>query len=324
MIPDSPQPHLIDLNQADADTLATLPGIGPVLARRIVRYREEVHPFEEPVEVTAVKGITEAKYRQFAGQVTVAPPVEPIGATDVPAPQPEVAEPGAVPIPEPAGDRTGLDEGSLEPAPGAAAATLPEFRQAPEAEPPPPAPVPLPSPARVGCWRQVLLVLVGALGGAVLALLMLQSINRTLDFGTHPAVLELNDQMAALELREQVLNDEIGDLRQRLNQFEALSGRLQEAEADIQAINDALEAVEEDVDALEAESSQVQQAVEQIRSATDRFEGFLSGLRDLLLTVEGMPGPTATPTPTVTPPKATPAPTPTPARTPPPSPTSST
>ena len=34
----------IDLNQADAQTLTTLPGIGPKLAERIIHYREEIHP----------------------------------------------------------------------------------------------------------------------------------------------------------------------------------------------------------------------------------------------------------------------------------------
>ncbi len=48
---------LVDLNRADAATLQTLPGIGPVLAERIVQRREEVGPFERVDDLTTVSGI---------------------------------------------------------------------------------------------------------------------------------------------------------------------------------------------------------------------------------------------------------------------------
>ncbi|MCA9970217.1 MAG: helix-hairpin-helix domain-containing protein, partial [Anaerolineales bacterium] len=69
------EPQKIDINQADVATLAGLPGVGEVRARRIVDYRETVHPFEEVIELTAVPGISERMVRAFADQVTV-------GATD--------------------------------------------------------------------------------------------------------------------------------------------------------------------------------------------------------------------------------------------------
>ena len=64
----------VDLNQADVQTLTTLPGIGAKLAERIIRYREEFHLFEEAVEITAVPGISERIYRQFADRVMVSIP----------------------------------------------------------------------------------------------------------------------------------------------------------------------------------------------------------------------------------------------------------
>lgn len=61
----------IDINIADAETLATISGIGPALAQRIIEYRETVHPFEEVIELAAVPGVSEKMVRGFADKVTV-------------------------------------------------------------------------------------------------------------------------------------------------------------------------------------------------------------------------------------------------------------
>jgi competence ComEA-like helix-hairpin-helix protein len=60
----------IDLNSANEEELTRLPGIGPVLATRIVDYRDEVGPFQEPADVVAVPGVTASLYDRFAGQLT--------------------------------------------------------------------------------------------------------------------------------------------------------------------------------------------------------------------------------------------------------------
>ena len=67
-------PPQINLNQADLETLTTLPGIGPALAARIIRFREEAHPFEEAIDIIAVPGISQKMYHQFADRVTVSSP----------------------------------------------------------------------------------------------------------------------------------------------------------------------------------------------------------------------------------------------------------
>jgi uncharacterized protein YlxW (UPF0749 family) len=107
----------IDLNQADVETLSTLPGIGPKLSERIIRFREEVQLFEEAVEVTAVSGISERMYRLFANQVTVSPRE----ATEI------EPSPGPLPVSE-AGQEVEL-ESRAEPPPGE--------EPPPEVEPPP-------------------------------------------------------------------------------------------------------------------------------------------------------------------------------------------
>ena len=53
--------YLVNVNTASTGELAELPGIGPELAERIVRYREENGTFQAAEDLLAVKGIGERK-----------------------------------------------------------------------------------------------------------------------------------------------------------------------------------------------------------------------------------------------------------------------
>ncbi len=59
---DEPPPAgQVDLNAADAGTLATIPGIGPGLAERIVAFRTSNGPFASVDELLDVSGITDRR-----------------------------------------------------------------------------------------------------------------------------------------------------------------------------------------------------------------------------------------------------------------------
>ncbi len=64
---------LIDVNTAQALELADLPGIGPVLAERIVAYRAENGPFAVPEDLLDVSGIGPKKLEGIGAYITLSP-----------------------------------------------------------------------------------------------------------------------------------------------------------------------------------------------------------------------------------------------------------
>lgn len=61
----------VRLNLADAAELETLPGVGPVLAARIIAYREQNGPFTVVEDLLEVTGIGEAKLAALREAVLV-------------------------------------------------------------------------------------------------------------------------------------------------------------------------------------------------------------------------------------------------------------
>jgi competence protein ComEA len=62
---------LIPVNRADATALESLPGVGPVLAGRIVAHREANGPFQEVEDLLEVPGIGEAKLSSIRDLIAV-------------------------------------------------------------------------------------------------------------------------------------------------------------------------------------------------------------------------------------------------------------
>jgi competence protein ComEA len=65
------EPDRVNLNQANAEALITLPGIGPRLADRIVAHRQEAGSFTNLDELSMVQGIGPALVERLRSLVTL-------------------------------------------------------------------------------------------------------------------------------------------------------------------------------------------------------------------------------------------------------------
>ncbi len=61
----------LNLNTATAGEIERLPGVGPVLAERIITYREEHGRFRRAEHLMMVRGISDRKFREIRSLVRV-------------------------------------------------------------------------------------------------------------------------------------------------------------------------------------------------------------------------------------------------------------
>ncbi len=311
----------IDLNTASVEELQRLPGIGPVLAERIVQHRVEEGPFADPADIMAVSGLAEDTYAGIADRLTVSvAELEPTGPEDELAGE----EPGVEAEAEVAVEAAGPAEPELDEAEGALAeeaaiaveaaalaeAEPEELEEAvvPEAEaeavepaaaelaaeevsevPKPPRgpepPLVEVVPARVGWGRFLFMGLLSTILGAALALAFLYMVNGTLDFRSAAS------QVVGAEVER--LEGEIDALNARLEQAEAdlaamqeLDARLTEAEASVQKLADELGATRADLESMAGTMDNLRQEFTNLREDLDGLAEHQSRLEARLLEAE--------------------------------------
>lgn len=185
------------------------------------------------------------------------------------------------------------------------------------------------SPSAPSAWRGgftwlAAASLIGAVLGAILALLVIGGINGTLDLNQRAAVMELSAEADRLGREAGALQTDLDGLRTRLDALEGLTGRLDDVERDVKDLDSGLTGAQADIVVLSGRAEALAQDIVTVRAAADRFNAFLDGLRDLLFKFQGSPpAPTPvpsevegpTPTSTATPwPTGTPRATPTPSK----------
>jgi competence protein ComEA len=72
-VPKRSHAGILDLNRATEQDFDALPGIGPRLAERIMKYRQSVGAFHSVNELPDVKGIGKKKFERIRPLVTVTP-----------------------------------------------------------------------------------------------------------------------------------------------------------------------------------------------------------------------------------------------------------
>jgi competence ComEA-like helix-hairpin-helix protein len=354
----------LDLNTASEDELEQLPGIGPGLAAEIVADRMERGSFREAAEVTRVPGVSADLYDGFADRVTVGsdlPEAEfaveesvilPREATEAPDEAPPVSfeepEPGEE-IPA-AGERLEdddvwaedegladeeftaeqkerLDEEVLVQEEALAAGQPLPAREAP---PPPPPPRPLrevtPPAGRGVGWASLLLVgLLSAVAGALLALLVLFLLNGTLDVQRaaerrlQGEVFRLEGDMEAVRAQARSVEERMAGVEGLAGQVEAAQGqirdlgtsvdslrtdvgtatqRIEDMQMTLAGLSDDMVNVQEGVTALgtqlgdmEARLGTMAGELAEAQEAVTRFDAFLAGLQALLSETTGTSGP---------------------------------
>ena len=65
------EPAMVNINTASAEELATLEGIGDVIAQAIVEYRDANGPFKSIEDVKNVKGVGEKKFEGIKDKIAV-------------------------------------------------------------------------------------------------------------------------------------------------------------------------------------------------------------------------------------------------------------
>ncbi len=68
---EQPSAAAVNINKATAEDLDAIRGVGPVLADRIIKFREQNGAFKSVDDLTKVRGINGSKFQKIKDQVTV-------------------------------------------------------------------------------------------------------------------------------------------------------------------------------------------------------------------------------------------------------------
>jgi len=134
-------------------------------------------------------------------------------------------------------------------------------------------------------WLSLGALVLATLFGAALSLGFLALINGGLSYARPAQIVELNRQVDGLGSQAEILQQDIGALRGRIDNLEALSGRVGAIENAMDGVRTDMDAVQASMEALNRQLGDLDGAVSELQTRANRFQGFLDGLRKL---VEGV------------------------------------
>lgn len=283
---------LIDPNTADLDDLVKLPGIGPGLANRILNER----PFESIGDLRKVPGLGESilakiePYLTMGGEVAQATDL--IGkAQDRVEKWSEVASQAFDKRAEQLREEVSHATDNIQKAAEEAGDRVREAaRQASDRV----AGLPADFNRMESPWLVVGMSVVSIVLSVILSLAILAGINRTLNFGRHESVRQLEIRLAEVQSDLETESSRLDATSKRLEALEGLSGRMITVEDQVASLHDDVSGAMSQVDTMQAAVDDLLLETQNLASRVNRFDIFLEGL-DRLLSGLFMPAQTEDP-----------------------------
>lgn len=284
------------LNDTGREELIELPGIGPVLAERIIAAR----PYDSPEAATAVKGVGSNLLERWMAADMKAPVPGPVSEV-TPERQEEPSAPetiaGVFPAPETATDeraaRSPLGRvqdaivGGGQAVAGGFAGLRDRFRQRAVlvvTEAPPERTRPAPQSPRSP--RSLIAIVVGCIITGVVAILLtlavLGGINGSLSFATTSNLHAVEAENSVLTAQVATFRQDLDGLRARVDVLEGLADRVVVVEKSQQQQSVNLESIGQQVGAMQTKVTALDTKVTAQEGRTQRFETFLKDLQTLL------------------------------------------
>jgi outer membrane murein-binding lipoprotein Lpp len=250
------------LNNGSQDELMTLPGIGSVLANRLIAAR----PFDSLEAAQTVNGISANLLKGIADA-----DLEPEADTSDPAPD----EPG--PELGKGDDEAQAESGSTnikeqieDEAANQTAETLPQkFEEASKSHGP--------------LWTILISSAITALVTIILTLAVLGGINGSLKFATSAQVQTMQREASQLSAQMDTFQQDLDGLRERVNMLEGLGERTVALETAQQQLAADQETTSQQVTALQDEIAALNEKVTLQEEQTQRFETFFKDLQTILI-----------------------------------------
>jgi competence protein ComEA len=247
----------LDLNRADIKALTQLPGVGEVVAQRII----DLRPYADAEELLRVRGIGKASLARLKPYLRFEPhPEAGRGA--------EAASPGE------AGEHTrpkrASETSETGPLPSRASPVQTWHTMLAGADP---------------FWLMFGTALVSIVLSVFLSLAILGGINRTLDFGQHSAVSELRNSLEGLQSDLGDLDSRLASMDRRLEAVEGLSGQVKTLENEFATLREDVDQALLEMEATRAAVEQMAETVARLSERVGAFDSFLVGLEDLLTEV---------------------------------------